>query len=143
MSSFLQDQEFIVAKNLSVDCLLGADVMINNQAILDCRANKLSHGGAEVRITMDNQCSLTETPVVLPVQVMETIEVPSHSVMLIQAVMKDEGIIYEGLLEPTYSFNPPKHLFIARSVGQNHTMLAQVMNISCKLHKGMSVGGCT
>ena len=117
--------------------------MINNQAILDCRANKLSHGGAEVRITMDNQCNLTETPVVLPVQVMETIEVPSHSVMLIQAVVKDQGIIYEVLLEPTYSSNPPKHLFIARSVRQNHTMLAQVVNISCKLHKGMSVGGCT
>ena len=37
--------------------------------------------------------------------------------MVIQAVVKGEESMYEGLLEPTYSSNFPKHLFIARSVG--------------------------
>ena len=44
LGSLLQDQDFIVAKNLSVDCLLGADFMTNNQAILDCRAEVVSWG---------------------------------------------------------------------------------------------------
>ena len=151
LGNFQQDQEFLVAKNLSVECLLGADFLVRSEAILDCKAGRLSLKGAVVPITMGSSMTPSDTPV-MSVQVTETVEVPPRSVMLIQATVKGKGcngLVHEGFLEPSYSSNFPKHVLVARSlseVGQDQKVVAQVMNISpdtVKLYKGMKVGELT
>ena len=52
LGSFQQDQVLIVVRNLSVECLLGADFLVHSEAILDCKVGKLSLKGIKVPITM-------------------------------------------------------------------------------------------
>ena len=87
LGDFQQNQEFVVARNLSVQCLLGADFLVQHQAIIDCKAGKLSLKGAILPITMGNSVAPQDSPGV-PVQVTETLEVPARSVMLIQPTVQ-------------------------------------------------------
>ena len=151
LGCFQQDQVFIVVRNLSVECLLGADFLVHSEAILDCKVGKLSLKGTEVPITMGTGRSSPDTTA-MPVQVSETIEIPARSVMLIQATVQggpSVTSVQEGLLEPSYPSNFPKHVIVARSLSeirQNQTIFAQVVNISpdtVTLYKGMRFGEFT
>ena len=143
---FQQNQEFVVARNLSVRAYWEQTSWCNTmQAIIDCKAGKFSLKGAILPITMGNSVAPQDSPGV-PVQVTETLEVPARSVMFIQATVQGGGNVHEGLLEPGDSSGLPKHLLVARSlseVGQDQKVFAQVINISpdtVKLYKNMKVG---
>ena len=45
LENFQVQQQFIVVKNLSVDCFLGADFLVTDEGIIDCGAGKLHLGG--------------------------------------------------------------------------------------------------
>ena len=42
LGNFKVDHQFIVVRNLTVDCLLGADFLPQHSSILDCHINTLS-----------------------------------------------------------------------------------------------------
>ena len=151
LGEFEQEQTFTVARDLSVDCLLGADFLVRNGAILDCQVGRLSLKDAQVPVIMGGS-QVQPDPQGIILRVAETTEIPARSVLLVQANM--EGIVNtvsfrEGLVEPSYSSNFPKHLLIARSlseVGPSRKVLIQIVNISPeskKLYKGTRIGEFT
>ena len=42
LGKFRADQEFTVVKNLSVECILGGDFLVNHSAVIDCRESTLT-----------------------------------------------------------------------------------------------------
>ena len=44
LGNFKVDHQFIAGRNLTTECLLGADFLQQDSAVLDCRSNTLSVG---------------------------------------------------------------------------------------------------
>ena len=93
---------------------------MRNGAILDCQVGHLSLKDTQVPIIMGGS-QVQPDPQGIILRVAETTKIPARSVLLVQANM--EGIVNtvsfrEGLVEPSYSSNFPKHLLIARSLSE-------------------------
>ena len=157
LGEFRWDQEFTVVKNITVACLLGADFLIKHGVIVDCKSGRLSLGQVHVHlpITMGSACGIPNIDLDdhhLSVRMADTTEVPARSILLIWA--KLEGAqkvpaIQEGLIEPVYYSNSPKHIMVARSMSGvrcDGRVLLQIMNISpdmVRIHKGTKLGEFT
>ena len=77
-------QDFVVVKNLSVDCLLGTDFLTAHKAVIDCGAQVLRIGGSNgsaVPFAVDSALPLSPHSLV---SVLQTVEVPGRSVVLIR-----------------------------------------------------------
>ena len=55
LGDFRTNQDFTVVKNLSVECILGADFLVKHGAVIDCKESTLALGNdirCEVPITV-------------------------------------------------------------------------------------------
>ena len=141
-------QSFLVVRKLTVLCLLGADFLRDQAAIINCKESRLSLGA-------ENQCHvLIDTgrarraaePSSLTVIATVDFEVPGGTLQLATGSIKeDAGTIQEGLFEPI-SGKLPKHVSMARSmncVTSDKQMVLQVMNTSpspVTVYKGTVLG---
>ena len=89
-----------MVKNLSVECILGADFLVKHGAVIDCKESTLALGNdirCEVPITVTQ--SGKQTPEEIVVAAPDTIEIPARSIMLItaheNAVVGLDGIKYK------------------------------------------------
>ena len=129
---------FSIVRHLPVDCLLGADFLIKNQAIIDCNRMVLQLGINIIPITGNNddlKSSLptTEGYICAP----KNIQIPGRTVQLIkgsiklpdqQKVCTDKNILIEPLNTASHS-----HILTACSISRvdnNQMALIQVMNTS-------------
>ena len=136
--------DFTVVRNLTVDCLLGADFLQHHGAVLDCCHNTLSLGkDCKTIIPMDlNQqdpesCHAPTCSLCSPCDM----EIPGGTVMLLDAVLSTFcNATSVMLIEPV--LNLPNYLCVARSLSSIHDnqVTIQIMNISpspIKLFKGI------
>ena len=85
LASFRQSHDFLIVRNLSVGCLLGADFLLQHGAIVDCTKRKLSLPGGEIPIISRLRPRNIDQsdPVTCIVAIAETVEVPGRTVQLI------------------------------------------------------------
>ena len=150
LGSYSVEEEFTVIRNLTVDCLLGADFLKEHCAVMDCRSGTLSIGKErQYRIPMftdqqpQSQSDSTSIAITAPVDMI----IPGRTVQLIQAELEEETCNFnEALVEPDIARALPKSLCTARSltpVLSGKTVILQVMNISptpVTIYKGMRLG---
>jgi transposase InsO family protein len=143
---FNTEEEFTVIRNLTVDCLLGADFLKEHGAVMDCRTSTLSIGKKsryDVPMFMaQQQTKCDSVAVTAPVDM----EIPGRTIQLIQGELQGEYDSFcEALVEPT-SGAPPTNLCIARTltpVQSGKEVIVQVMNVSptpVTIYKGMKLG---
>ena len=147
LGSFSAEEEFIVARNLTVDCLLGADFLKKHGAVMDCRSSNLSIGTASRQdVPMFLGQHQPEEDISVTIVASAKMEIPARTVQLIRGKLKgDPSQFDEALVEPSNS-SLPKNLCIARSLSQvlpGKEIVMQVMNISptpVTVYKGMRLG---
>ena len=151
LGEFRQTQDFVVVRNLSVDCLLGADFLLRHGAVVDCASRQLVVAGTEVPIISQSRITNQSNPVTCIVTIPATVEVPGRTVQLIHGKLSgsvDPGV-EEGLVETLESGGVPKHLLVARTlsrVSPATEVVLQVVNMApetLKLYKGTRVGQFT
>ena len=152
LGKFGADHEFTVVKNLSVECILGADFLVRHDAVIDCRENTLALGDnprceVPISIAPSIQPSTLEG---ITVAIPDTMEIPARSVMLITAQLS-RVFGREGFVEPlsTTRTGIPKGILVARTltqVGTSQNIVLEVTNISptpTKVYKGTTLGTFT
>ena len=143
LGEFKTAHQFTVVHNLTVDCLLGADFLIQYQAIIDCSKQTLKLGTKGTLTPIIGNS--THGQAVGAVSMSQTLTVPGRSVMLVFAKVGKECLSSEVLVEPDDKLTNPKHLLVARSlsvVGSDNTVVLQVMNTSSSsitLHQGSRI----
>ena len=144
------EQRFVVVRNLTVDCLLGADFLSDQVAIIDCRGGTLSLAEGRCNIPIDTgiaRQAAEEVYVGLTVVAAIDIEIPGGTIQLATGCVKrNTNGVSEGLFEPKYDSKLPKHISAAWSLGRivsGDQVVLQVMNTSpspTKVYKGTILG---
>ena len=146
LGPFTSEEEFTVIRNLTVDCLLGADFLKDHGAIMDCRSSTLSIGKKpRCHIPMiigQRQATTSNVAVIAPTNM----EIPGRTIQLIQGELKGDCTNFsEALIEPM-SGAPSTNVCLARSLSpvlSGKEVILQVMNISptpVTIFKGMRLG---
>ena len=146
LGSFSTEEEFMVIRNLTVDCLLGADFLKEHGAVMDCRTSTLSIGEkSRYHVPMfmaQQQTKCDSVAVTAPVDM----EIPGRTIQLIQGELQGEyDSVCEALVEPA-SVAPPTNLCIAQTltpVRSGKEVILQVMNVCPTpviIYKGMKLG---
>ena len=142
-------QNFIVVRELSVDCLLGADFLQNHGAVLDCNNHTLSFGVCPRSTVPVSFCqrSPSSNPVNCILRAPTDMEIPGRTIQLlngqVDTIHSDGSVI---LIEPMSSL--PDYLHVACSLGlveKGHVVI-QVMNVSpspVTIFKGMRLAMTT
>ena len=138
------DQLFLVARDQTQECLLGADFLCANGCAIDFDARSMSAGG-EVVILQFNQLG----PLVCDAVVMESISIPANCEFQLVATLMVDGKMCRksnvGILEPQPNFMERHGLAVAHSVAINRDGAIPVQmlnpgNSSITLHKGEKLG---
>ena len=140
LGEFRAEQKFTVVRNLTVDCILGADFLVEHGAVIDCKASTLAVG-MNPRFKVPISVARCETAALSSavfkqsaVSLLNTIEIPARSVaQVVTHVQVSCG--QEGVIEPLGNTRSgiPKHILVARTlakVGPHHDMVLQVANAS-------------
>ena len=151
LGNFIIDHQFVAVRNLTVDCLLGADFMKHHAAILDCDHNTLSLG-KEPKVTIP--LALKHKPVlckascaVYLVRSSQDLEIPARSAQLIVGTTDSTSANATVMLvEPMDTL--PHQLHVAHSLSSccNNQVTIQVLNVSpspVTIYKGMGLGNVT
>ena len=153
LGTFRAEQKFVVVRNLTVDCILGADFLMEHGAIIDCKAKSLFIGD-NPRVELDLSVMQNEVTTHSPVEseelvttIPESVVVPARSVVQIVAHVKVTSG-QEGVIEPLTNIQTgiPRHLLVARTltkVGTEQDVVVQVLNLSptsTTMHRGMKIG---
>ena len=146
LGNFQVQQQFIVVKDLSVDCLLGADFLVTHKVIIDCGVGKLHLGGTDGQSIPFMPREGTSFPHGT-VSALHTVEIPGRSILLIQGrVNSTITRAEEGLVEPLDRPEKPNRVLLARSLatpGPSNEVTLQVANVGpcpIKLFKGTTLG---
>ena len=135
---------FLIAKDLTQECLLGADFLCANGCAIDFDARSISAGG-EVVILQFNQLR----PLVCDAVIMESITIPANCEFQLVATLMVDGKMYRngkaGVLEPQPNFMEYHGLAVVHSVAINRDGAIPVQmlnpgNSSITLHKGEKLG---
>ena len=150
LGKFHHDQEFIVVRELTVQCLLGADFMEKHGVVIDYRTRCIQLGQdlVEIPIIGSNTDRVTPPCSDKVVVVSEDVQIPGHSILLLEGKIKGDegrGCIGEGLIEEGDVDGKPKNMLVARSlstVREGNGVKLQVMNtgpMPIMLYKGMKI----
>ena len=145
--SFLDEHKFVVVKELTVECLLGADFMEKNDVLIDCRRKCLKLGSNDVEVPfIDSNSSGNNRMEDSLVTVSQTVQIPANSVLLLNARVKgDCGEFGEGLIEDGKMEGKPNNVLVARSLcvlNDKCEVTVQVMNVGpmpVTLYKGTRI----
>ena len=121
LGTFHHDQEFIVVRELTVKCLLGADFMEKHGVVIDYRTRCIQLGQdlVEIPIIGSNTDRVTPPCSDKVVVVSEDVQIPGHSILLLVGKIKGDegrGCIGEGLIEEGDVDGKPKNMLVARSL---------------------------
>ena len=151
IGSFCTTEDFIVTRQLTVDCLLGAKFLRRHKAVIDCKTGTLSIGDVEalhkVPLSIDQHVQDTYDPVcvICPMD----FEIPGRSVQLFHGRLQGNVVETCEVLIEQEGNSIPSGLCVARSLSpvlQNQGVVLQVMNTSptpIKLYKGSKLGIAT
>ena len=148
LDDFKVDHQFTVVRNLTVDCLLGADFLQKHSTVLDCHNNTLSVGQKfqtvipmdfikQFSSMLDSTC-ITTSIVRAPCDM----EIPGRRVQLIAEQLENShGDTSVMLVEPLLHF--PDHLCVERSLSSvfKSQVAIQIMNTYKNIQRN-EIGYC-
>ena len=132
-----------MVQHLLVGYLLGADFLLQHKAVIDCGTNNLQLDAMHTLITSTDSSSIGT------VSVLDTMDIPSRSIMVILVTVDRKCTAHEVLIEPDGACNTPNHLLVAQSlsaVDSDNVVAVQVMNTSTKpvtLYKELRIASFT
>lgn len=153
VGGFNTEHVFVVVEDLAVECILGADFLSDNEAVLDChhktlslKAKETSNAASQVDSHME-KVKLISCVVHLP----STLQVQPRSAQLCLGQLESAMCtgISSGLVEPVDLTGKSKHVLIARSISpveSSNRVVLQLINTGSKevtLYKGMKVATFT
>ena len=143
---------FVVANNLSIDCILGADFLCKHGAVLDCseKSLQLRTPSGCCSIPLDKPESSVVYDKVFTVVVAQDVQIEGRHIKCITASLQGNGQhwdypVQEGLLEPLEGKSIPNHVMCARavcSIDDDGFLPVQILNGSQQtvtLYKGTRV----
>ena len=162
LGSFNAEKEFTVIRNLTVECLLGADFLKEHGAVMDYTNSVLSLGKGsrfDIPIYMGRQCLTPSSPPPPPpptslvaVRAPMDMEIPGHVIQLICGELQGDlscfGENKEALVEPING-SPPTHISVTWTLScvlSGNQVALQIMNTSptpVTIYKGMKLGEVT
>ena len=95
VESVESEHDFLVAKNLPVECILGMDFLTKYHAVIDCGQMALRLTGADHKLTSQTSDVKGDLSVTLP----KTYNIPSRCVMFVTESVQSQGRAIEGLVE--------------------------------------------
>eukprot|EP00731_Ephydatia_muelleri_P033855 Em0040g5a len=121
LGNFRTVHTFIVVRDLTFECILGADFLKVNKAVMDFRNNTLHLGNSTIKIPSSDVSVSSDDAHSISVHALEDMDIPGRSVRLVIATLQKGSCgsterISEGLIEPATVL--PKHLCVARSLGR-------------------------
>ena len=151
LGPFKSEQEFLVIRNLTVECLLDVDFLMKHGAVMDCRTSTLTLGNTsrfEVPMFKEQRRSPGDghSSDSVAVRASKDMEIAGRKVQLIQGELHGHfGECEEALMEPEMG-TLPTHVCVARTLSQvtsGKEVILQVMN-TCPtpvtVYKGMKLG---
>jgi hypothetical protein len=149
IGDFTCEQSFVVVQNLTVPCLLGADFLINQAAVIDCKKGEMTLAGQfRIPIEMNPLQGIPSTT--FNVTAAADIEIAGGTIQMIAALVNNHvDDIQEGLFEPVLKEKVPAHFLLARSLNhpsRDGEIFLQVMNTGSapfKIYKNMTLGEFT
>ena len=142
------EHTFVVARQLTVECLLGMDFLAQYGAVIDCSHNRLTLLPEQREVhNRGAECDRTVPSLVCMAW---TAKIPGRSQILVKGKLDIDSVMegVEGLFEPT-DRPSQKGLLIARSlsrVGSNNEVLVHVINVGHEettIYKGTQMGAFT
>eukprot|EP00731_Ephydatia_muelleri_P029836 Em0021g359a len=139
VESVESEHDFLVAKNLPVECILGMDFLTKYHAVIDCGQMALRLTGADHKLTSQTSDVKGDLSVTLP----KTYNIPSRCVMFVTASVQSHGRAIEGLVEQ--ELNIHNTIMVARGLccaQSNGAVVLQMVNIGPEevtLYKGTRV----
>ena len=141
LRSFNAEQEFTVIRNLTVECLLGADFLKEHGAVMDCRNSVLSLGKGscfDICIYMGRQSLTPSSPPTSSVAVKAPMdmEIPGRVIQLICGELQGDLSCFdenEEALVESINGSPPTHISVARTLScvlSGNQVALQIMNTS-------------
>ena len=110
-------QTFLVAEELTVEALLGADFLDKYKAVLDFAHHRLMLGNQPTSIGV--VVKLPQAPLqVLTVAIGSDVKIPGRSVVTASGCLEGACLASSGLVEPHWHTGTPKHLLFAQSITQ-------------------------
>lgn len=121
IGGFTTKHIFVVVEDLAVGCILRADLLTDNEAILDCHNNTLSLQVKETSSVINPLDPPMETVKLVSCvfHLPSTLQVPPRSAQLCLGQMEDSAIysgISSGLIEPVDLTEKSKYMLVARSL---------------------------
>ncbi|KAL5517057.1 hypothetical protein EMCRGX_G002524 [Ephydatia muelleri] len=115
LGNFRTVHTFIVVRDLTFECILGADFLKVNKAVMDFRNNTLHLGNSTIKILSSDVSVSSDDAHSISVHALEDTDIPGRSVRLVIATLQKESCgsteqISEGLIEPATVL--PKHLLL-------------------------------
>ena len=147
---------FTVVRNLTVECILGADYLIQHGAVIDCNQCCLTVGGVQVPfyahpVESNHSDSLIHS-ISDTVKVLHTVKVRGRSIQPIELLLPTQIAtlgVSDVLIEQQMSSNTSKQLLFPRTlshVSSGGHPIVHVINtgpVDLILYKNTSVGYCT
>ena len=153
VSGFQFNQLFTVVHSLTVDCILGADCLLQHQAIIDCKQHCVTMSGVKLPFLVQQVCTNNSeiNLVSNAVKVFETVVIAGRTIHPLEVLLPTEVTtlgVSEVLIEQQSS-NVPSHLLFPRTLSRvtrgGHAVV-QVTNASptdITLYKNTTLGHCT
>ena len=129
-----QDHPVLIARQLTQDCLLGADFLLKHHYVLDLQSKTLMAGGKREKIDLSNSVS-PATPV-CHLRFTEKQVIPGRCQMMLQVKITDrhatEGQQGTAMMGPAVKFMEKHGVLIARSLFSLNVSITvvQVLNPS-------------
>ena len=133
------EHDFLVAKNLPVECILGMDFLTKYHAVIDCGQRALRLTEADHKLATQTSEVEGDWSVTLP----KTYNIPSRCVMLVTGLVQSQGRTIEGLVEQELTVH--NNIMVARGLccaQSNGAVVLQIVNIgpeAVTLYKGTRV----
>ena len=139
VESVESEHDFLVAKNLPVECILGMDFLTKYHAVIDCGERALRLTGADHKLSTQTSDVKGVWAVTLP----KTYNIPSRCVMFVSGSVQNQGSTIEGLVEQ--DLNIHNSIMVARGLSRAQSdgaVVLQMVNIgpeTVTLYKGTRV----
>ena len=156
ITQFRSSQLFTVVRNLTVDCILGVDCLMQHGTVIDCKRCCATMGGVEFSFyaqpvqSSTRDCTLHLINDV--VKVAQTIVIAGRTVQLLEVMLPPEITtlgVCNVLIEQQQSSNVPSHFLFPRTlshVTSTGSAVIQVVNTGpsdVTLYKNTAIGHCT
>lgn len=89
IAAFQTEQVFVVVSKLTVDCLLGADYLTENEVIIDYKLRRVSIKGNEIPFTLTKGVANTIVSTTCTTSVLKKVTIPGCTIQLIDVALPE------------------------------------------------------